>query len=57
MNEIKWRKWECICCGYIYSEKAGDPRNYVEPGTSWENIPNDWCCPDCGAGKADFDPI
>jgi rubredoxin---NAD+ reductase len=47
-------KWQCFFCGYIYDEAAGDPTAGIAPGTRWENIPDDWVCPDCGAGKADF---
>ena len=44
-------------CGWQYDEEKGDPDEGLEPGTLWENIPDDWCCPDCGAGKEDFDMI
>ncbi len=57
MNETKWKKWQCIFCETIYSEEAGDPENNVKPGTRWEDMPDKWYCPGCGAGKADFDPI
>lgn len=44
----------CNVCGYVYEEKEGDPDNGVAPGTSWENVPEDWVCPLCGVGKEDF---
>ena len=44
----------CNVCGYVYEEKEGDPDNGVAPGTSWENVPEDWLCPLCGVGKEDF---
>lgn len=47
-------KWECSICGYIYDEELGDPDNGIAPGTRWDDIPDDWCCPDCGATKMDF---
>lgn len=47
-------KWECIICGFIYQEVLGDPDSGIAPGTRWEDIPDDWQCPDCGVGKADF---
>ena len=50
-------KWECIICGWIYDEKAGDPDSGLEPGTKWDDIPDDWYCPDCGVGKEDFEMI
>lgn len=49
---------EEICrtvCGYIYDEAAGDPDNGVEPGTKWEDVPEDWVCPVCGVGKDQFE--
>jgi len=48
-------KWECIVCGLIYDEKAGWPDDGIAPGTKWENVPEDWLCPDCGVGKEDFE--
>jgi rubredoxin len=45
----------CVVCGYIYDPAVGDPDNGVPPGTSFENIPNDWVCPLCNAGKEEFE--
>lgn len=50
-------KWECIVCGWIYDEKVGDPDSGIVAGTRWEDIPDDWLCPDCGVGKEDFEMI
>jgi rubredoxin-NAD+ reductase len=50
-------KWECIVCGWIYDEVTGDPESGLEPGTKWDDIPEDWLCPDCGVGKEDFELI
>ena len=44
-------KWECQACGYIYDPAAGDPDNGVPPGTSFEDLPDAWVCPQCGVGK------
>ena len=41
--------------GYIYDEAAGDPDNGIEPGTDFEDLPDDWTCPLCGATKEDFE--
>lgn len=49
------KKWICTVCGYIYDEAMGDPEHGLAPGTRWEDVPDDWTCPDCGAGKGDFD--
>ena len=50
-------RWECIVCGLIYDEKEGWPEDGIAPGTKWEDVPEDWTCPDCGVGKADFELI
>ena len=42
-------------CGYIYDEAKGDPAGGLAPGTKWEDVSDDWKCPDCGLGKAEFD--
>jgi len=49
-----FRKWQCFFCGFLYDEALGRPDDGIAPGTSWEEIPDDWACPDCGATKADF---
>ncbi|MGD0597075.1 MAG: rubredoxin [Sedimentisphaerales bacterium] len=51
------KKYRCIMCSYIYDPAVGDPDNGVRPGTSFENLPADWVCPDCGAGKDEFEPV
>ena len=50
-------KYECSVCGYVYDPAEGDPENGIEPGTSFEDIPDDWVCPVCGAGKDEFEKI
>jgi rubredoxin-NAD+ reductase len=50
-------RWECIVCGLIYDEKEGWPEDGIAPGTKWEDVPDDWTCPDCGVGKEDFELI
>lgn len=50
-------KWECLVCGYIYDPAAGDPENGVSPGTRFEDVPDDWVCPECGAGKDMFEKM
>lgn len=51
------KRWECIVCGWIYDEAKGWPEDGIEPGTAWEDVPEDWLCPDCGVGKEDFEMI
>lgn len=48
------KKYVCELCGYIYDEEAGDPDSGVAPGTKFEDLPDTWVCPVCGASKADF---
>ena len=47
-------KYVCDICGYVYDPEAGDPENGIEPGTEWEDVPEDYVCPLCGAGKDSF---
>ena len=52
---MPFRKYECVICGYIYDEELGDPEDGLAPGTRWEDIPDEWVCPDCGVSKFDFE--
>ena len=47
-------KWECTACGYIYDPEKGDPENGINPGTPFEDLPEEWVCPQCGVGKEFF---
>ena len=49
-------KYICEPCGYEYDPEIGDTENGIEPGTAFEDLPDDWECPICGASKADFSP-
>ena len=46
--------YECVACGYIYNPEEGDPIGGIAPGTAFEDLPDDWVCPDCGLGKEEF---
>ena len=50
-------KWRCIVCGYIYDPKNGSPQNGVPPGTAFEDVPEDFICPECGAPKDQFEKM
>jgi rubredoxin len=50
-------KYECTLCGYVYDPAKGDPDNGVNPGIAFEDVPEDWVCPVCGAGKEDFEKV
>ena len=47
-------RYGCDVCGYVYHPQEGDPDSGIAPGTAWEDIPDDWVCPVCGAGKDEF---
>ncbi|MEL7608873.1 MAG: rubredoxin [Bacillota bacterium] len=51
------KKYRCIPCSYIYDPEQGDPDSGIVPGTSFEDIPEDWVCPICFVGKDDFELI
>ncbi|MEG3225566.1 MAG: rubredoxin [Methanobacteriales archaeon Met13] len=51
------QKYICTPCGYVYDPSEGDAMTDVEPGTAFEDLPEDWCCPMCGAGKEMFKPV
>lgn len=53
----KMSKYKCTICGYIYDPEKGDPESNVPPGTSFDDLDDDWICPVCGAGKEDFEEI
>ena len=50
-------KYRCTICTHVYDPAAGDPDGSIPPGTAFEEIPDTWVCPSCGATKADFEPI
>jgi rubredoxin len=49
------KKYMCVICGFIYDEVRGLPDEGIAPGTRWEDVPLNWVCPECGAGKEDFE--
>ncbi len=50
------KRYICEVCGYIYDPNLGDPEHGVKPGTPFEQVPDDWVCPECGVGKDQFKP-
>lgn len=50
------KRYVCRVCGYIYDPAEGDSESGVAPGTAFEDLPDDWVCPVCGAEKAEFFP-
>ena len=51
------QKYQCKVCGYVYDPEEGDPDSGIEPGTSFEDIPEAWYCPICGVNKTDFEAV
>jgi len=56
MSDGNYRKWQCSTCGTIYDEALGDPDGGIPRGTRFEDIPDSWICPNCGASKDAFMP-
>jgi rubredoxin len=55
VNRVKlMKKYQCLICGFIYDEASGWPEDDIPAGTRWEDVPDDWCCPECGVTKDDF---
>jgi rubredoxin len=51
------KKWQCIVCGWIYDEAEGCEEEAIAPGTAWDDVPEDFVCPECGVSKEDFEMI
>ena len=56
-NSMDYQKYVCLICGFIYDEAKGWPEDGIAPGTRWQDVPEDWFCPECGAMKADFEMV
>lgn len=54
---MAYRKFECVICGFVYDEEKGLPEEGIAPGTLWEDVPDDWECPECGVSKYDFEMV
>ena len=50
-------KYRCKICGHIYDPEVGDPDSGIAPGTSFDDIPDDWKCPICAVTKKDYEPM
>ena len=53
----EFKQYMCVICGFMYDEEQGLPEEGIEPQTRWADVPDDWVCPECGAGKEDFDMV
>jgi len=50
------KKYVCAICGYVYDPQVGDSDGNIPAGTPFEELPDDWTCPVCGADKSEFSP-
>ena len=57
ISGVSMKAYMCVICGFVHEEAKGHPESGIEPGTKWDDIPLNWRCPDCGAGKEDFEMI
>lgn len=57
LKGVKAMKYRCLLCSYVYDPGRGDPDNGVEPGTEFDDLPDNWVCPECGAAKDEFEPM
>ena len=53
----EYKEYVCVVCGFVYSEADGLPDEGFPAGTRWEDIPENWVCPECGAAKEDFEMV
>ncbi len=51
------KKYRCLVCGWDYDPAVGDQANGIEPGTAFDDLPDEWVCPVCGVGKDQFEPV
>ncbi len=52
-----YREYVCVLCGFVYNEAEGLPEEGFPPGTSWDDIPDSWVCPECGASREEFEMV
>jgi len=57
IKTMQFKQYECLICGWVYDEAAGSPEEGIKPGTRWEDVPDDWVCPDCAATKDQFEMV
>ena len=54
---LEFRTYMCVICGFVYDEEKGLPEEGIDAGTLWQDVPSNWVCPECGAGKEDFEMV
>ena len=53
----EYKKYMCVICGFIYDEELGWKEDNIAAGTKWDDLPDNWICPDCNVGKEDFEMV
>ena len=53
-KDLNMEKYKCVICGYLYDPEEGDPSGDIAPGVPFNDLPSDYICPVCGAGKDEF---
>ncbi len=51
------KTYMCVVCGFVYNEEEGLPDEDLAPGTLWDDVPDNWRCPECGASKEEFEMV
>jgi rubredoxin len=51
------KRYQCNICGFVYDEATGDSEHGIKAGTKWQDVPENWTCPECGVTKSDFDMV
>ena len=54
---MEYKSYMCVICGFVYEEEKGLPDQGIPPATRWQDVPDTWQCPDCGAAKDDFELV
>lgn len=57
MADVEYKRYICVICGWIYDEALGEEEHGIAPGTLWEDVPENFFCPDCAASKEDFEMV
>lgn len=54
---MEFKKYKCLVCDWVYDEYLGSPNEGIPAKTKWEDVPEDWVCPDCAATKDEFEMV
>lgn len=57
VSRFSMKRYMCVVCGFVYDEAEGSPEHGIPPGTRFDDLPLNWKCPECGAGKEEFEVV